>query len=344
MQERLDELKRLLSIENKEERIAQIKQAMQQAEFWSDHQKAGQIAQELTQLQEIVDNYYFVQMNPDEPKAIKLFAQLERASLYTGLYDDANSILSIHAGAGGTESQDWANMLLRMYQRYVERQNWQVSLLEQSLGEEAGIKSAMLEIKGHQVYGNLKSEAGVHRLVRISPFDSDKARHTSFALIEVTPIVDKVEGIEIKPDELKIDVYRAGGHGGQSVNTTDSAVRVTHLPTNIVVTVQNERSQLQNKEKAMQILTSRLLLRQLEEQRLERVELRGEHVSAQWGNQIRSYVLHPYQMVKDHRTDVETSNTQAVLDGDISALVEGYLRWQANLSGKLKLVIKEHNS
>lgn len=330
MEERLNQLKQLLKIDQKQQRISEIETAMQEADFWLDHEKAGQLSKELSQLKEVVENYELVTMDPDDPEAAQLLEKLEFASLFTGEYDANNAILSIHAGAGGTESQDWASMLMRMFQRYAERMGWSVTLIDLSEGEEAGIKSATLEIKGTQVFGNLKSEAGVHRLVRISPFDADKARHTSFVLVEVVPEVDNAKEVTIKPEELKIDVYRSGGHGGQSVNTTDSAVRITHLPTGIVVTSQNERSQLQNKELAMKVLVSRLLQKQLEDQRKQQVELRGEHVSAEWGNQIRSYVLHPYQMVKDHRTEVETSNTQAVLDGDIQQFVEGYLRQQAN--------------
>lgn len=330
MEERLSQLKELLKIDQKTARIQEIETAMQAADFWNDHQTAGQLSQELSQLKEVIDNYELVNLDPNDPEVAKLLEQLEFASLFSGQYDTNNALLSIHAGAGGTESQDWASMLLRLFQRYADRKGWQVALIDQTEGEEAGIKSATLEIKGPQAYGYLKSEAGVHRLVRISPYDAAKARHTSFALVEVVPEVENAKDITIKPEELKIDVYRAGGHGGQSVNTTDSAVRITHLPTGLVVTSQNERSQLQNKEMAMKVLVSRLLQRQLEEQRRMQVELRGEHISAEWGSQIRSYVLHPYQMVKDHRTEVETSNTQAVLDGDIDIFSAGYLRWQAN--------------
>jgi peptide chain release factor 2 len=330
MEERLAQLKELLRIDQKTARIAEIELAMQASDFWNDHQTAGQMAQELSKLKEVVDNYELVEMDPSDPEAAKLLEELEFASLFSGEYDTNNALLSVHAGAGGTESQDWASMLLRMFQRVAERKGWQVSLIDVSEGEEAGIKSATIEIKGPQAYGYLKSEAGVHRLVRISPFDAAKARHTSFVLVEVVPEVETAKDITIKTEELKIDVYRAGGHGGQSVNTTDSAVRITHLPSGLVVTSQNERSQLQNKEMAMKVLISRLFQKQLEDQRKQQVELRGEHVSAEWGSQIRSYVLHPYQMVKDHRTNVETSNTQAVLDGDIDMFIEGYLRWQAN--------------
>ncbi len=330
MEDRLIELAKLLGIDTKRHRITEIETAMEAADFWQDHETAGRLSQELTRLKEVVEQYELVLLDPTDPEAKKLLEKLEFETLFSGQYDHQNVILSIHAGAGGTEAQDWAAMLLRMFQRYAERKAWQTRLIDLSHGEEAGIKSATLELQGPQAYGLLKSEAGVHRLVRISPFDADKARHTSFVLVEITPEVDNLKAIDIKPDDLRIDVYRSGGHGGQSVNTTDSAVRITHLPTGLVVTSQNERSQLQNKELAMKVLVSRLLAKQNEDQRKRDVELRGEHVSAEWGNQIRSYVLHPYQMVKDHRTEIETSNTEAVLGGDLDMFVEGYLRMQVN--------------
>lgn len=329
MDDRLTQLRQLLKIDQKEQRIAELAQLMHQPDFWADHQQAAQLSQELSQLKDLVEKFQLVSTDPTDPEAIKLINELELASLFSGLYDDHHAILSIHAGAGGTEAQDWASMLLRMFQRFAAKKGWSTAILDQSVGEEAGIKSVTLEVKGPQAFGHLKSEAGVHRLVRISPFDADKARHTSFALVEVVPAIEQADEVDIKPEELKIDVFRSGGHGGQSVNTTDSAVRITHLPTNIVVTVQNERSQLQNKETALKILRSKLAQRQLVEQRQQHNELRGAHISAEWGNQIRSYVLHPYQMIKDHRTEVETSNTQAVLDGDLDRFIEGYLRWQA---------------
>ncbi len=329
MDKSLEQLKELLKVDQKRLRIQEIETAMTDSAFWLNHQTASQISQELAALKEVLGAYELIELNPADPEAEKLYQSLERTSFFTGPYDEASAVLSIHAGAGGTESQDWASMLLRMYQRFAENQGWLVNLLDSSPGEEAGLKSATLEITGRMAYGWLKGEAGVHRLVRISPFDADKARHTSFALVEVIPEIEKTGEIEIKPDELKIDVFRSGGHGGQSVNTTDSAVRLTHLPTGIVVTVQNERSQLQNRETAMKILTSRLLVRQIEEQRQATIGLRGEHVSAEWGNQIRSYVLHPYQMVKDHRTGYETSQTEATLNGDLAPFVDAYLRWQA---------------
>jgi peptide chain release factor 2 len=253
--------------------------------------------------------------------------RLEFETFLSGEYADHGAILAVHAGAGGTESQDWADMLLRMYIRWAEKHGFEVDVLDRSEGEEAGIKSATLEIRGPYVYGHLRAERGVHRLVRLSPFDAAHRRHTSFALVEVLPEIEQDdEAITISPDDLRIDTYRSQGAGGQHVNKTDSAVRITHLPTGIVVTCQNERSQMQNREVAMRILTGKLLERRLEEREAEQARLKGEHVEAGWGNQIRSYVLHPYTMVKDHRTGVETSNATAVLDGDIDMFIESYLR------------------
>jgi len=239
-------------------------------------------------------------------------------------YDLADCYLSVNSGAGGTDSQDWAQMLLRMYGRWCERVRFKATLLNVTPGEEAGIRSATLEIKGRYAYGHLKGEKGVHRLVRISPFDAAHRRHTSFAAISVVPITKEQE-LEIDPKDLRIDTYHSSGAGGQHVNVTDSAVRITHLPTRIVVSCQNERSQHQNKETAMRVLRSRLaeLLRQQETKKLE--ELQGTLKEIEWGSQIRSYVLHPYQMVKDHRTNIETGNIDAVLDGDLTRFVEGYL-------------------
>ncbi len=259
----------------------------------------------------------------------KELAQLEDRILLSGEYDDRDALLSIHAGAGGTEAQDWAEMLLRMYLRWADQAGYKTQVLDLTPGEEAGIKSVTVEVKGPYAYGYLQSEKGVHRLVRISPFDAAKRRHTSFALVEVMPSVEEDPRIEIRPEDLKIEFFRASGHGGQHVNMTDSAVRITHLPTGIVVSCQNERSQHQNRATAMKILKARLLEHELQRQQEEMRRLKGEHVSAGWGNQIRSYVLHPYKMVKDLRTGYETSDTQRVLDGDLTPFMEAYLRWQA---------------
>jgi peptide chain release factor 2 len=253
--------------------------------------------------------------------------RLELETLLGGEYAENNAILAVHAGAGGTEAQDWADMLLRMYIRWAENRRFKVAILDRSEGEEAGIKSATLEITGPYAYGRLRTERGVHRLVRLSPYDAAHRRHTSFALVEVLPEIEQDDAaVEINPDDLDIDTYRSQGAGGQHVNKTDSAVRITHRPTGLVVTCQNERSQLQNREVAMRILAARLLERKLEEREAERARLKGEHVAAGWGNQIRSYVLHPYNMVKDLRTGHETSNTAAVLNGEIDGFIESYLR------------------
>jgi peptide chain release factor 2 len=254
------------------------------------------------------------------------WSRMESQLLLSEPYDERPAIVSVHAGAGGTESQDWAEMLLRMYLRWAERNRYKTEILDQTEGEEAGLKSVTVAIDGRWAYGRLKSERGVHRLVRISPFDSNKRRHTSFALVEVMPEVDEAAAVEIREEELRVDTYRASGAGGQHVNKTDSAVRITHLPTGIVVTCQNERSQAQNKERAMAVLRAKLVERAEEEREVELARLRGQHVEAGWGNQIRSYVLQPYTMVKDLRTGVETANPTAVLDGDLDAFIQGYLR------------------
>lgn len=253
------------------------------------------------------------------------FEQLKDELKFSGTYDASDVIMSIHAGAGGTDAQDWAQMLLRMYVRWAEQQGLTVHMIDESTGDEAGLKSATLEIDGSLVYGKLKLEHGVHRLVRLSPFNSDNLRQTSFAKIEVMPKIDRPDQLEIDEKELKIDVYRAGGHGGQSVNTTDSAVRITHIPTGLTVAIQNERSQLQNKETAMTILRSKLAQLQLEQHQEKLSELKGPNQSAEWGNQIRSYVLHPYKQVKDLRSRYETSNVDAVLDGDLNELLHASL-------------------
>ncbi|HEY8498543.1 MAG TPA: peptide chain release factor 2, partial [Limnochordales bacterium] len=255
--------------------------------------------------------------------------RLEMETLLAGPYDRHDAILSIHPGAGGTESQDWAQMLLRMYRRWAEDSGFKVEVLDLLPGEEAGIKSATLAIKGPNAYGFLRAEKGVHRLVRISPFDASGRRHTSFASVDVLPDLPTDLAIEIRPEDLRVETFRAGGHGGQYVNKTESAVRITHLPTGIVVTCQSERSQLQNRETALRILKARLLERKLAEQREQIEELRGEQGEIAWGNQIRSYVFQPYTLVKDHRTGYETADVQAVMDGELQPFIEAYLRWQA---------------
>ena len=254
------------------------------------------------------------------------FERLENRLMLAGEHDSRNAMLALHAGAGGTESQDWANMLLRMYLRWAERHDYQAEVLDVSPGEEAGIKSAIMEIKGDHVYGYLKSEHGVHRLVRLSPFDADHARHTSFVLIEVLPEVEEMGDIKIDPEDLRIDTYRSGGPGGQHMQKTSSAVRATHLPTGLVATCQGERSQHQNKETALKILYARLFELERKKKEEEKAKLKGGRIEAGWGNQIRSYVLHPYKMVKDHRTDFEVHDAEAVLDGDLDGFIIAYLR------------------
>ena len=254
------------------------------------------------------------------------FEQLESQQLFTGDYDSRNAMLALHAGAGGTESQDWANMLLRMYLRWAERHDYKAEVLDVSPGEEAGIKSAIVEIKGDYVHGYLKSEHGVHRLVRLSPFDADHARHTSFVLVEVLPEAEETVDVKINPEDLRIDTFRSSGPGGQHMQKTSSAVRITHLPTGLVATCQGQRSQHQNKEAALKILYSRLLELDRKKKGEERAKLKGERIEAGWGNQIRSYVLHPYKMVKDHRTDYEVHDAEAVLDGEIDGFITEYLR------------------
>ena len=256
-------------------------------------------------------------------------AGLELTALLGGEFDDHPAILEVHAGEGGTDSQDWAEMLLRMYERWTEKKRFKSQLLEVTPGEEAGIKSATMIVEGRHAYGLLAAERGVHRLVRISPFDAAKRRHTSFASVDVTPEVEDDVEVEVSPDDLRIDTYRSSGAGGQHVNVTDSAVRITHIPTGVVVAVQNERSQMQNRAVAMRILKSRLLAKAIEEREAEMEALRGEKREIGFGSQIRSYVLHPYQMVKDHRTELEVGNVQAVLDGELDRFIEAELKRKA---------------
>lgn len=253
--------------------------------------------------------------------------QLEFQQYFTGEYDASDALLSVHAGAGGTDSQDWAEMLLRMYLRWAQDHGFETEILDLTPGEEAGIKSATVEVRGPYAYGYLKGEKGVHRLVRLSPFDAAHRRHTSFALVEVLPVVERDVRVEIRPEDLKIDRFRASGPGGQNVQKVSTAVRVTHIPTGIVVACQSERSQAQNLENALKILKAKLLELELKRKEEEIARLRGERVSAEWGNQIRSYVLHPYTLVKDHRTGHETSQADRVLDGELDDFIREYLRW-----------------
>ncbi len=285
-------------------------------------------ARELSELLDLAD----AEGDADLGQAVAADAQqlaarlddMEQELALSGEYDRRAAILAIHAGAGGTDAQDWADMLLRMYLRWADKRGYQANVLDIMPGEEAGIKSAMIEIKGKNAYGYLRGERGVHRLVRISPYDSSHARHTSFALTEVMPEVESEAEVNINPDDLRIDVFRASGHGGQNVQKNSTAVRITHIPSGIVVVCQNERSQGRNRESALKVLEARLLEKELAKQAEEQAKIKGEHVSAGWGNQIRSYVLHPYKMVKDLRTGYETSDAEAVLDGDLDGLLRAY--------------------
>lgn len=323
--------------------------------FWDDQEEAQKVIDEMKHLKEQIEKIRELEEKQEEyqlmlelmseegedatlqeelEKGVRsLFKEidaLELALMLSGPYDRNSAILELHPGAGGTESQDWAEMLLRMYTRWAERNGYKVETLDYLPGEEAGVKSVTLLIKGVNAYGYLKAEKGVHRLVRISPFDASGRRHTSFVSCNVMPEIDNDVEIDIRSEDLKIDTYRSSGAGGQHVNTTDSAVRITHIPTGIVVTCQSERSQIKNRERAMKILKARLHERQLEEQQKKLQALKGEQTEIGWGNQIRSYVFHPYSMVKDHRTQTEVGNVQAVMDGEINPFIEAYLHSMMN--------------
>ena len=334
-------------VDKKLENIKLLEKKINEPNFWDDSNKATAIIDEVNDLKKIVerisnlknkitsniellnsDDEELLNLVNDESKEIKQeLDELETFTLLNGPYDKYNAVLEIHPGAGGTESCDWANMLYRMYTRWCEKHNYKYEIIDEQKGEEAGIKSVSMIIYGMNVYGYLKNEKGVHRLVRISPFDSNSRRHTSFASVDVTPyIVNEEIDIEIKPNDIRIDVYRSSGCGGQGVNTTDSAVRITHIPTKIVVTCQNERSQIQNKEKAMEVLKNKLYQLEIEKQERELRELKGEQVDINFGSQIRNYVMHPYSLVKDLRTNVETSNVSKVLDGDIDIFIDSCLK------------------
>ena len=345
---RLADLEKALDMDNLKKSFAQNSLVMSQANFWDDVKSAQKLIEQTNTQKEQIDTFESLNqqalaleelalvtddqsedflMITDEVSVLdKALKSFETLILLNGPYDDLPAILELHPGAGGTESQDWCEMLYRMYQRYAVRKNFKIEVLDYQSGEEAGIKSVTIKIKGKYAYGYLKSEHGVHRLVRISPFDSNARRHTSFVSVEVMPEIDQRIDIQIKEEDIKTDVYRSSGAGGQSVNTTDSAVRVTHLPTNTVVTCQNERSQIKNKETAMDILRSKLAVLEIEKQRKLLNEIKGEQKDIGWGSQIRSYVFHPYQMVKDHRTEYETSQTVSVMDGDIDGFINAYLK------------------
>jgi peptide chain release factor 2 len=305
-------------------RLAEQKRTVEQ---WRTLEKnTADIGEMINLASEEADSSLTESIRADIEKLTGLLDKLELELAFSGGYDARNAILQIHAGAGGTESQDWAEMLLRTYLRWAERRGFKAEILDETRGEEAGIKNVTVGISGEYAFGYLKSEHGVHRLVRLSPFDSDHARHTSFVLVEVMPEAEENVDVKIAPEDLKIDTFRSSGAGGQNVQKVSSAVRITHIPTGIVVTCQTERSQLQNKAIATKILYSRILEMELEKQAEERAKLKGKRIEAGWGNQIRSYVLHPYKMVKDHRTEYETSNTEAVLNGELDGFITAYLR------------------
>ena len=346
----IEEFYRSIDIESYRREIEGLTIITEQDNFWDDANKAKITYDKLNKMKKIVDQYdilaatlnnldetYELVKSSEEVEFLEILEsdylkfqedldKFEKMMLLSGEHDNLNAIVEIHPGAGGTESQDWAEMLFRMYQRYASRKDWKVEVLNYLDGDVAGIKSVTMLIKGDDVYGHLKAEKGVHRLVRLSPFDSAKRRHTSFASVDVMPEFNNEIEIDIKNEDLKIDTYRASGAGGQHINKTDSAVRITHIPTNIVVTCQSQRSQIKNREQAMVMLKSKLYQLMLEKQASELKELKGEQKEIAWGSQIRSYVLHPYSLVKDNRSNYESSNPKAVLDGDLDGFIYAYLK------------------
>lgn len=331
--------------------IANYEYQMAQSGFWDDNEAAQKVMKDLNQakatyqefetmterVDEINLGLELYNESKDEDILSELEENIQRLSdqlsnyetklLLSGPHDANDAILEIHPGAGGTESQDWGSMLLRMYQRWAEQQGFTVEIIDYNEGEEAGIKSATLSISGQYAYGYLKSEKGIHRLVRISPFDSNSRRHTSFASVEVTPVLDDTVEVDVNPDDLRIDTFRASGAGGQHINKTSSAVRITHIPTGIVTQSQSQRSQLQNREQAMKMLKAKLYQLEEEKKAAELAEVKGDQKEIAWGSQIRSYVFHPYSMVKDHRTQYEVGQVQAVMDGDLNGFIDAYLKW-----------------
>ncbi|MDU0451085.1 peptide chain release factor 2 [Staphylococcus chromogenes] len=350
---KLDQLRGSLDLEKKETDIQEYEEMMAETTFWDDQARAQEIIDQNNALKSVVNTYHeinhdiedmmatyeLLQEEYDEEMKNELEAivtdydkkidRFELQLLLDGEHDANNAIMELHPGAGGTESQDWTNMLLRMYQRFCEQQGFKVEIADYQAGDEAGVKSVTMIVKGHNAYGYLKAEKGVHRLVRISPFDSSGRRHTSFASCDVIPEFnnEKIE-VEINPDDITVDTFRASGAGGQHINKTESAIRITHHPTGIVVNNQNERSQIKNREAAMKMLKAKLYQLEIEQKERELAEIRGEQKEIGWGSQIRSYVFHPYSMVKDHRTNEETGNVNAVMDGDIGAFIDAYLRSQ----------------
>ena len=347
---RTKDLKTKIGLKSKEAEIKNLESEMNEPDFWKNQEKATWISKKISDLKDEILNWQNLEKEIGELLALaeegekdqtlnlnkeiadkyyelsRRFDKLELAAFLSGKYDQNNAVITIYAGAGGTEAQDWAEMLERMYLRFCEKKKWKTNIIDLSRGTEAGIKSVTIEVNGNYAYGYLKAEAGVHRLVRLSPFDADHARHTSFAMLEVIPEIEASTEIILKDEDLKIETSTARGHGGQSVNTTYSAIRITHLPTGIKVSCQNERSQHQNKETALKILKGKLAKYNEAKQEDERQQLRGELTAASWGNQIRSYVLHPYKMVKDLRTNYEVTDPDKVLDGEIDEFIEAFLK------------------
>ncbi|HMB66307.1 MAG TPA: peptide chain release factor 2 [Patescibacteria group bacterium] len=350
LRERFLRIKESLDIEGKRQEAQAEKNKMNWPDFWDDREEAvrvskkvedldkevekwSQVEQEITDLEELValaqeenDSSLEDEAHKKFRELYKKFRELEFYTLFSGEYDRNSAIISIHAGTGGVDAQDWAQLLERMYLRFIEKKGWQPTILDRVPGNEAGVKSVTIKVDGVWVFGYLRSEAGVHRLVRISPFDAEGMRHTSFALVEVVPELPEEKEIEVKEDDLRVDTFGASGPGGQSVNKTESAVRIVHVPTGITVSCQNEKSQHQNKETAMKILKSKLHAKQEQEKEKEKEEAKGEVQTAEWGKQIRSYVFQPHTMVKDHRTNYETSDVDGVMDGEIEPFIESYLK------------------
>jgi peptide chain release factor 2 len=355
LQKKLEEIKNKLceieavsNLSAKNIEIKKLEKKIEAGDFWNDSQKAGKIMRQLEELKKNItelkeaknkaddmDDLIKLSQSDDDNRAIKKEIEninktvddLEFKTLLSDRYDRNDAIISIYSGAGGVDAQDWSETLLKMYLKFAEKNKYLAKIADETKGQEAGIKNATIEISGPYAYGYLKGEAGVHRLVRLSPYNSDNLRQTSFSLVEILPVIEDMKEVEIAPKDIKLDTFRSSGAGGQSVNKTSSAVRITHIPTGTVVNCQNERSQMQNRETAMKILKAKLHQKYLEEKEKEKSKLRGKQASAEWGNQIRSYVIHPYKKVKDHRTKYETSNVEAVFSGDLREFMESYLRW-----------------